>query len=539
MLFNKSVFTTLASALLSAAVVKSDALPAIEVVGNHFFFTNNGSEFYIRGIAYQADTANVTGGATINDPLADYETCSRDIPYLQQLATNVIRVYALNTSLDHSRCMQALNDAGIYVIADLGAPDTSIDRSDPEWTVALYDRYKDVVDILANYTNVLGFFAGNEVTNSRNNTDASPFVKAAIRDVKTYINEMNYRKIPVGYSSNDDSYIRKDLAEYFACGDESVKADFFGINMYEWCGNSTFQKSGYAARTREFSNLSIPIFFSEYGCNAVQPRRFTEVQALFSDEMTGVWSGGIVYMYFEEVNNYGLVTIEPDGQVATLADFNYYSEEIHSIHPTSQNTRSFTPSVTSNSCPTADAYWNAATKLPPTPDENLCACMDEANTCVVSDDVDEDDYAELFSYVCSQISCAGVTANGTTGVYGAYSFCSPRQKLNFVLNMYYESNGENADACNFSGSASIQKPSTASACSAALSSVGSQGTNVMSGTITASAASSSTSTTQTSSTTSSRHKKNTGSVVRASFNQALVSSIATLVALAGLGFAMI
>ncbi|KAJ4171791.1 1,3-beta-glucanosyltransferase [Fusarium falciforme] len=90
--------------------------------------------------------------------------------------------------------MKALNDADIYVIADLAAPATSINRDDPTWTVDLFNSYKTVVDTFANYTNVLGFFAGNEVTNNYTNTDASAFVKAAIRDVEQYISDKNYRK---------------------------------------------------------------------------------------------------------------------------------------------------------------------------------------------------------------------------------------------------------------------------------------------------------------------------------------------------------
>ncbi|EDO18788.1 hypothetical protein Kpol_1028p63 [Vanderwaltozyma polyspora DSM 70294] len=557
MLFNK--VTSFALASLLAGYATAADLPAIEVVGNKFFYSNNGSQFYMKGIAYQADTANVTSGSSINDPLADFASCSRDIPYLQQLSTNVIRVYAVNTTMDHSQCMDALVDAGIYVIADLSEPDASINRDSPEWTVELFDRYKSVVDMFANYTNVLGFFAGNEVTNNSTNTPASAFVKAAVRDTKAYIKEKNYRSIPVGYSSNDDADTRVAIADYFACGDSDERADFYGINMYEWCGNQNFQSSGYADRTKDFQNLTVPIFFSEYGCNLVQPRQFTEVQALYGANMTDVWSGGIVYMYFEETNNYGLVSIVND-KVSTLADFNNYSKQIHSISPSSANTASYTPTSTSMACPATGRYWKAATALPPTPNSGLCSCMDAANSCVVADDVDSKDYQELFNYICGEISCDGISSNGTTGKYGAYSFCSDKEKLNFVLNLYYQNNGAVSSACAFSGSASVKSATTLSVCSSALEAVGSVGTNIYtsdismaSGSSTSSSSSAknssksssrsnssgSSSSSSSSSATSTKSSKNAaGSSFKVNMAQVMLSSFATFAVAAGLGFAL-
>ncbi|SCV02432.1 LAME_0H00408g1_1 [Lachancea meyersii CBS 8951] len=478
MLFNK--ITALSLSSLIASTVSAADLPAIEIKGNKFFFSNNGSQFYMKGIAYQQDSANTTTGDTFNDPLADYSACSRDIPYMQAVDTNTIRVYALNATLDHTECMQALNDAGIYVIADLSQPSQSINRDSPSWTVELYDRYTSVVDEFQNYTNVLGFFAGNEVTNNKSNTDASAFVKAAIRDTKAYIKDKGYRSIPVGYSTNDDEETRVSMADYFACGDDDVKADFYGINMYEWCGSSTFQTSGYADRTKEFANLTVPLFFSEYGCIESRPRKFEEVGTLYGSDMTDVWSGGIVYMYFEEANNYGLVSIV-DNKVSTLSDYSYYSASINKVSPTSVNSGSYSPSSTSLSCPATNSNWKAATSLPPTPNSALCECMANSLSCVVDDSVDEDDYGDLFGIVCGSISCDGITASGSNGTYGSYSFCNAKDKLSFVLNNYYIQNGKSKSACDFSGSASLQTATTASACSSALSQIGSAGTGSASG----------------------------------------------------------
>jgi hypothetical protein len=60
--------------------------------------------------------------------------------------------------------------------------------------------------------------------------------------------------------------------------------------------------------------------YSEYGCNKVQPRAFTEVQALYGKQMTAL-SGGLVYEYSQEEQDYGLVIVNSNGSVSLRKDY--------------------------------------------------------------------------------------------------------------------------------------------------------------------------------------------------------------------------
>lgn len=413
-------------------------------------------------------------------------------------------MYAIDPDQDHSECMGLLQDAGIYVIADLGEPETSINRDTPAWNIDIYNRYTKVVDELQKYSNTLGFFAGNEVSNAPNNTIASAFVKAAVRDVKAYIIDKKYRPIGVGYATNDDE-TRTNLADYFNCGPPEQSIDFWGYNIYSWCGDSDLDKSSYTIRTKEFSTYNVPAFFAEYGCNKVQPRKFTEVAALFGDSLTPVWSGGILYMYFQETNNYGmppnglisvqaeisnidigLVKIGANKQVTTLADFNVYSTQIAKVTPSGVKSADYKPTNTARACPTLGSSWEAVSQLPPAPNPDICRCMAQNLTCVANSGLDAKSLKAQFDYICDDRqgnNCEGINADAKIGKYGAYSMCDPNDRLSWAFNTYFfdqtTNNPANDDPCNFDGDAKKQNPSSPSSCKAAVSQAGADGNGVI------------------------------------------------------------
>ncbi|KAH0279172.1 carbohydrate-binding module family 43 protein, partial [Aureobasidium melanogenum] len=475
-----AVAFVMAAASILVPKVAADIDPIV-IKGSKFFYKTNGTQFFMRGVAYQADVTN-SSSSSYTDPLADSTSCARDIPYLTALKTNVIRVYAIDPSKNHEDCMNAFADAGIYVMSDLSSPDKSIDRDDPAWNDDLYTRYISVVDSLANYTNTLGFFAGNEVSNSKNTTDASAFVKAAVRDTKAYIKAKGYRALGIGYATSDDAEIRTHMADYFDCSSDTTNnIDFWGYNIYSWCDPSDFVTSGYKARTEEFANYSVPVFFSEYGCNTNGVRTWGETTTLFSSNMTDVWSGGIVYMYFETSNNYGLVSIVNE-KVSTLADYSNLKKVMSTVSPSGVNSASYTATNSIAACPTTDGSWNAvASPLPPSPNKELCSCMWDSLSCTVKDSVGTEAYADMFDYVCGADSspCDGITHNATTGKYGAHSMCNSTEQLGWVLNRYYSAQPSSvkASACSFSGSATLKSSSKATgACSSLMSQAGAVGT---------------------------------------------------------------
>lgn len=161
-----------------------------------------------------------------------------------------------------------------------------------------------------------------------------------------------------------------------ACGSNASEAlDFFSLNAYEWCGDSSYTTSGYSQLEANVTEYNIPIFFSETGCNTPAPRTFDDQAAIFGSDMNENWSGAIIYEWIEEDNDYGLVSYGAsvaatatsggayDGYTRTgtptpiSPDFDNLSNQWKTLTPTGVSSSAYTSTYAPVACP---AYTSGA-----------------------------------------------------------------------------------------------------------------------------------------------------------------------------------
>ncbi|KAJ5516285.1 hypothetical protein N7527_007845 [Penicillium freii] len=356
------------------------AISPISAVGSKFFY-ENGTQFYLKGIAYQL---------TPSDPLVDTAQCKRDIARMSELGTNAIRVYHVDPHADHKGCMSALADAGIHLFVDLDTFNTQIEQNEPHWNQTQFDHFKEVLDEFQKFNNTAGVLVGNEVLTTANGSAAAPYVLAAARDIKAYRDKKRYREIPVGYSAADIPDLRPMLQNYMACAkNASDRLDFYSLNAYEWCGASSYEQSGYNILQKNATDYPIPIFFSETGCNTPSPRTFEDQAAIFGEHMSDTWSGSIIYEWIEETNDYGLISYGPSVDAATATassiedgftrkgtptpvspDFNNLKSQWATLHPTGvalSAYRKSASSLTAIECPASTSGGWAVDPSSPLP----------------------------------------------------------------------------------------------------------------------------------------------------------------------------
>jgi hypothetical protein len=134
---------------------------------------------------------------------------------------------------------------------------------------------------------------------------------------------------------------------------------------------------------RIFTGYGIPIFLTEYGCNT-NKRNFGELQSLMHPNMTGVYSGGLMYEYSMEPNKYGIVEIkggqdnggiDQTGERIELDEFAAFASALKKW-PAPSGDGGYTSTSKAAPCPTQAQNWLvSSTKLPAIPEGAKKVCL--------------------------------------------------------------------------------------------------------------------------------------------------------------------
>ncbi|KAI7222039.1 hypothetical protein KC333_g1421 [Hortaea werneckii] len=337
------------------------------------FFYRDGERFLIKGISYippplNADQRPPPAQPLCIDPLADDHLgeLRKDIPLLRDLGLNTISVGNLSTSNSHTAALQLLKQNGIYVLVNIFSsirppPDPVVRgrvqfhaTSDPKpyYTLPTILETFRLLDELAEHPNVLGFAVDTEVMVSPSLTPLATVFRACIRDSKEFLARRGKRAVPVGVASSQTQSFQHLAVQYFSAGrsDDSSseatiqeapdtahipgRADFIAYDNWAWAGKSNFQMSGWKNEVEMYEGLTrSPMLFNAYGTNVSQPRVWDEVLCLYSPDMTGVFSGGFAYTFFEYGGReYGLVKIDADGRRKTRQEFNSLRNKFRKVN---------------------------------------------------------------------------------------------------------------------------------------------------------------------------------------------------------------
>jgi hypothetical protein len=132
------------------------------LIGGKAFFLSPNTRFMVRGVALSSsEPQNGT-----NDLLADVnygymkETV---IPLLLSLNVNMVRIYQVDLTHKHDKVMKLLEENSIWVMIGMVTPEICVDRIQPSYSLALYQRGTSVVDAFHQYPNTMAFSVGNEV----------------------------------------------------------------------------------------------------------------------------------------------------------------------------------------------------------------------------------------------------------------------------------------------------------------------------------------------------------------------------------------
>jgi 1,3-beta-glucanosyltransferase GAS1 len=387
--------------------------PISEISTNGKAFVDaSGKRFMVRGIALSTAMKMDDTNDLLADANHDYIK-NIILPHFTYMGVNTVRVYQVDPTQSHKKVMNLLADNGIYVMVGLATQDISVDRMDPHYTSALYQRGTDVIDEFQQYSNTLVFSVGNEVifpgemyailkkkgvlhsgaaTAVLENSCAA-VIKSFIRDMKAYLKSNGYRQIPVGMAMQDGAQVSMPdsnligtnvVAQYYAAGSADERADYIGINTYRYVNPSTGHGplNAYDGLAAEVSTLPVPVFLTESGglnipAHETVPnssRDWTIVTQVFNNPtLYQQLSGQIAFEFFEKDAYHGLFVQNSDPtkdlKIFTYGDKNKYDGGYNQLAAQFQTAKriSVPPAGTATSPSTAPANFNPSLLPSPKP----------------------------------------------------------------------------------------------------------------------------------------------------------------------------
>jgi hypothetical protein len=209
---------------------------------------------------------------------------------------NVVHVPYLDPSRDHSVCMNAFADAGIYVLAYLAF---SVDSPTHGYTDRTLALSIGIVDSLASFPNTLGFLIGHAST-----AQDVPLIKGCLRDIRQHVLDRKYRDILFGWTVDYNSTApERDTLDVMMCSEP--RTDFLGLATQDIRLANCTPTEEILRAAESFTDTTVPVFIVYSGCMTDGSGDWDYVSKSYSENITTTLSGVVVDEYFKGIYDSG------------------------------------------------------------------------------------------------------------------------------------------------------------------------------------------------------------------------------------------
>ncbi|MDD1751388.1 MAG: PASTA domain-containing protein, partial [Methanothrix sp.] len=256
--------------------------------------TVNNNPFTIKGIGYQPTPIGL-GVDSLDEILINKAIIDRDVMYLKAMNVNTIRLWA-QLPYDFT-LLNAMAEAGIYVIMAFEVPDSGLDYSEPATIASYKSQITDYVNYFKSHPAVLAWAIGNE-----NNLHYS----GNAADWYILVNELAKSAYEAEGAGYHPTIAVNGYMLYL--GDVDYHADDESLNYVDIWGHNSYVCYDYNSYFCYYDRISAkPLILTEFGVDAYNTGSSSEYQDIQADWVVHEWEqikenslGGIVMEYSDE-----------------------------------------------------------------------------------------------------------------------------------------------------------------------------------------------------------------------------------------------